>query len=95
VLLIGFGILLALAVAHDLARRIALQQRMRVDRHALRAYLEPRTIDPHLIDITVHGPQDLVCLPTGDHHGPPRHICIEVVHTPAGTWRVISRRPRS
>jgi hypothetical protein len=109
-LLIGVGSLLALAVANDVAQRITLQQRMRIDRHALIAYVDSHgidhvdshdidhvdshVIDPKLIDITVHGSRDTVCITTSRHKHHTR-ACVAVMHTPANAWHVLSGRVRT
>jgi hypothetical protein len=81
-LLIALGLLLAVAVAVDVARSNALAERMRRDRSALRAYLHPQVVDPHLVSISVGGSRDLVCAP---RHGRRRsRVCIHVLHTAAG-----------
>jgi hypothetical protein len=99
-LLIALGLLLAVAVAVDVARSNALAERMRRDRSALRTYLHPHVVDPHLVSISVRGSRDLVCVP---RHGRRRsRICIHVVHTgagahgpaPAAELRAPSRTPR-
>jgi hypothetical protein len=80
--LIAVGLLLAVAVAVDVARSNALAQRMRADRAALRAHLYPREIDPQLVRIRVQGSRDLVCGPPS--RGRRARVCIHVVHTGAG-----------
>lgn len=96
VLLVTVGVLLALAVAVDVGRRMALAWRMRVDRHAMRVYLHPRAVDPQLVSIRVQGPRDLVCVTTLDHRKR-RHVrvCLQVVHPSADAWRIVdtSREP--
>lgn len=79
-LLIGVALLLVLAVATDLGRRAGLSQRMRIDRHALRIYMGPRAVDPHLMRISVHGTQDLVCAPAQDRPSRRARVCLRVTH---------------
>ncbi|MCA1682639.1 MAG: hypothetical protein LC685_01345 [Actinobacteria bacterium] len=88
-LLIAIGLLLAVAVGVDVQRRIALAQRMRVDRHVLRVYLKPQVVDPQAMTISVRRARDLVCVPARGHA--PRHgrVCIHVVHTGHGAWGVV------
>jgi hypothetical protein len=93
-LLVTVGLLLALAVAVDVGRRIALGWRMRVDRHAMRVYLHPQVVDPRRMSITVQGPHDLVCATTHEHRD--RHrVCVRVAHPSADGWRIVgvSGRP--
>jgi hypothetical protein len=93
VLLVCVGLLLALAVAVDVGRRIALGWRMRVDRHAMRVYLRPQVVDPHLMSIAVQGPRDLVCITT--HEKRRRRashrvrVCVHVAHPSADAWRIV------
>jgi hypothetical protein len=81
-LLIALGLLLAVAVAVDVARSNALAERMRRDRSALRAALHPQVVDPQLVSISVRGSRDLVCVPR--HGGRRSRICIHVLHTGSG-----------
>lgn len=95
VLLVGVGLLLALAVAVDVGRRIALDWRMRVDRHAMRVYLHPQVVDP-LMKISVRGPHEVVCVTTRDRLGHER-VCVRVAHPSTNAWRIVdaSRTPAS
>jgi hypothetical protein len=81
-LLVMLGVLLAVAVAVDLARSTTLAQRMRRDRLALNAYMHPHVVDPQLVSIRMHGSRDLVCVPGRGRHR--SRVCIHVVHTGAG-----------
>jgi hypothetical protein len=90
VLLVTVGLLLALAVAVDVGRRIALGWRMRVDRHALRVYLRPQVLDPRLVSIRVQGPRDLVCVTTPDRRARHRvRVCVHVSHPSADAWHIV------
>jgi hypothetical protein len=95
-LLVTVGLLLALAVAVDVGRRIALGWRMRVDRHAMRVYLHPQVVDPRLMSIRVQGRHDLVCVTTRGHRERHRvRVCVHVAHPSADGWRIVdaSREP--
>jgi hypothetical protein len=96
VLLVTVGVLLALAVAADVGRRMALGWRMRVDRHAMRVYLHPQAVDPQLVSIRVREPRDLVCVTTRDRRERRRvRVCLHVAHPSADEWRIVdaSREP--
>lgn len=89
-LLVTVGLLLALAVAVDVGRRMALGWRMRVDRQAMRVYLHPQAVDPRLVSIRLQGPRDLVCVTTREQRERHRvRVCLHVAHPSADAWRIV------